>query len=153
MTITPIKSLLKNPTQIPMLKVFVADPHYATNSVPSYVCAIDVEGVVDLSDISDTGFIYRMKLAFARALDNCLDCLIHADTRTEIIEDNFFNVGTNINPTQNARLLKAINSIARAIEAKANLYCNKLSFDVMQDGWLDASPFDLEFRVEWVDVA
>lgn len=159
MTRNSNQNLIEYSKRIPMLKVFIADPYYKTNAVPSYVCAIDVEtypassGLLDLSDASEVGFTHRMRLAFARALDTCLDCLIHADTRADIIKENFFNDWSACHVPKNTHLLEAIKCIAQAIDSKTNLYCNKLSFDVMQDGWVDTSPFDLEFRVEWVDAA
>lgn len=149
---------VSSPNQLPMLKVFVADPYYTTNAVPSYICAIDItacltkSGDVDLSDMTKTGFIHTMKLAFARGLDTSLDCLVHTDARKEIIDKAFFNEGSVDGISTKKAILHAIKRVATAINQKTNLYCNKLSFDVMQDGWLDESPFDLEFRVEWVDI-
>lgn len=144
-------------TRLPMLKVFIADPFYATNPYPSYVCAIDISahtnknGEVDLLNSSNGVFVNQMNIAFARALNTCLDCIVHPKTRADIVNTAFFNDGSDDYILSNNSILKAIDSVARAIIANSNLYCNKLSFEVMHDGWLGTAPFDLEFRVEWVD--
>lgn len=153
------KAILSKPNRIPMLRVYVADPYYATNAVPSYVCAIDINTCmteyddIDLLNKSELDFVHRIKMAFARGLDSSLADLVDSDTRACIISTAFFNNGEDHHIAANTIILNAINNVAKAINNKSNLYYNKLSFNVEQVGWSGASPFNLEYRVEWVDSA
>lgn len=148
---------LSHVNRIPMLKVFVADPYYATDAMPSYVCVIDINtclteyGEINLLDKTELGFVHRMNKAFARGLDISLICLVDSNTRAYIVNHAFFSDDKYPYITTNAAILNGIYNVARAINAKTNLYYNKLSFDVDQVGWAGESPFNLEYRVEWVD--